>query len=75
VTIRNALVHGQEKKRAELMRISLKAKYEALQLALWYIELSLLYILEYTGNYHNRTLKNKWKDTGQLLPWMPSKQA
>lgn len=75
VTIRNALVHGQEKKRAELMRISLMAKYEALQLALWYIELSLLYILEYTGNYHNRTLKNKWKDIGQPVPWMPSKQT
>jgi hypothetical protein len=69
VTIRNALVHGQEKKRAELIKISLTAKYQALQLALWYIELSLLYILGYTGNYHNRTSKEKWKDTGQPLPW------
>jgi len=65
VTIRNALVHGQER----IRKISLTAKYQALQLALWYIELSLLYILGYTGNYHNRTLKDKWKDTGQPLPW------
>lgn len=67
--IRNALVHGQEKKRRDLRDITVLAKYEALELGLWYLELSLLYILDYKGKYSNRTLKNGWFGAGDTLPW------
>lgn len=70
VKIRNALVHGQENKRAELRNITLKAKYQALQLGIWYVELALLYIMGYKGKYKNRTDGNTWRDTGVLVPWV-----
>ncbi|MES2808054.1 MAG: hypothetical protein V4619_05495 [Bacteroidota bacterium] len=71
--IRNALVHGQEAKRSELKGIKLKAKYQALQLGIWYVELSLLYILGYKGKYRNRTSGKIWRDTGTLVPWVNDK--
>lgn len=71
--IRNALVHGQESKRTELKNYSLMAKYQALQLGIWYVELSLLYILGYKGKYRNRTSGNLWRDTGTLVPWVNDK--
>lgn len=70
VKIRNALVHGQQTKRAELMKINLLAKYQALQLGIWYVELALLYILKYNGKYKNRTDGNSWRDTGESVPWV-----
>ncbi|MCZ4222901.1 HEPN domain-containing protein [Pedobacter rhodius] len=70
VKIRNALVHGQKIKRNELKKISLHAKYEALQLGIWYVELGLLYVLGYKGKYNNRTDGNNWKNTGVLVPWV-----
>ncbi|WP_316776580.1 hypothetical protein [Pedobacter antarcticus] len=70
VKIRNALVHGQESKRAELKKITPKAKYQALQLGIWYVELALLYILGYKGKYNNRTDGNAWRNTGVLVPWV-----
>ncbi|UIR56956.1 hypothetical protein LZQ00_03860 [Sphingobacterium sp. SRCM116780] len=68
VKIRNALVHGQESKRIELMNISNQAKYEALQLGIWYVELALLFILGYQGKYRNRTDGNLWRNTGTYVP-------
>lgn len=72
--IRNALVHGQEKKRRDLRDITVLAKYEALELGLWYLELSLLYIMDYKGKYSNRTLKNGWFGAGNTLPWVKDSQ-
>ncbi len=57
VYIRNAIVHSQEEKRKKLSAIHFKAKYEALQVYIWYIELSLLCILDYNGEYFNRCSK------------------
>jgi len=71
--IRNALVHGQESKRSELRGLELMAKYQALQLGIWYVELSLLFILGYKGKYRNRTSGKLWKDTGTLVPWVNDK--
>lgn len=73
VKIRNALVHGQGVKRAELKKITLIAQYQALQLGIWYVELALLYILGYQGKYNNRASGKQWKDTGELVPWMNDK--
>lgn len=71
--IRNALVHGQESKRTELRKIDLMAKYQALQLGIWYVELALLFILDYKGKYRNRTDGNPWKNTGTIVPWINDK--
>lgn len=68
--IRNALVHGQESKRSELKKIDLRAKYQALQLGIWYVELALLFILDYKGKYNNRTDGNYNRNTGTLVPWV-----
>jgi hypothetical protein len=54
VYIRNAIVHSQEEKRKKLSQIHYRAKFEALQLCIWYIEMSLLYILNYDNQYYNR---------------------
>lgn len=75
VSIRNALVHGQAGKREKLMKINLKAKYQALQLGIWYVELALLFILDYRGNYRNRTNGQLWRNTGEKVPWAESSKG
>lgn len=70
VYIRNALVHGQEKKRVGLMAISDRAKYQALQLGLWYIELLLLFILDFDGKYYDRTSEYSIAKSGSKVPWI-----
>ncbi|TAE40006.1 MAG: hypothetical protein EAZ70_05130 [Runella slithyformis] len=70
VSIRNAIVHSQEAKRAKLSAIHHKAKYEALQVYIWYIELTLLCILEYNSKYFNRCLKKGYAtDSEEQVPW------
>lgn len=64
VQIRNAIVHSQEEKRKKLSAIPSGAKHEALQLCLWYVEMSLLYILNFDNNYYNRCSHSE-----QLVPW------
>ena len=54
VQIRNAIIHSQEDKRKVLSKIPPQVKFEAQQLGLWYIEISLLNILKFKGIYHNR---------------------
>jgi hypothetical protein len=43
-----------------LANVPLLARYEALQLGLWYIELAMLKILEFKGVYQNRTKAPGW---------------
>jgi hypothetical protein len=70
--IRNALVHGDEYKRVNfLMEVDYNAKYQALKLARWYIELTLLYILGYQGRYFNTAFRVNenvpWAKPGQVI--------
>jgi len=67
--IRNALVHGNANKRRKMLAVSNEMAFQVLDLGLWYVELSILYILKYNGKYCNRTDSNKWKDDGVALPW------
>jgi hypothetical protein len=62
--VRNALIHGQEKKRKDLSNMDDQAKYQTLQLALWYIELSILKIIDYGGKYWNRAMQRN-----EYVPW------
>lgn len=66
--IRNALVHGHEKKRRDLRDFGTLERFEALELGIWYLELSLLNILGYKGKYNNR-IKRGWFGFGDTLPW------
>ena len=70
VYIRNAIVHSQEEKRKKLSTIHYQAKYEALQVYIWYIEMALLCILNYNGNYFNRCSKEVYAiKAEEQVPW------
>ncbi|KOP38059.1 hypothetical protein DBB36_20050 [Flavobacterium sp. WLB] len=70
VQIRNAIVHSQEEKRRKLSEIHFKVKYEALQLCIWYIEMSLLAILDYSGKYSNRCSNEMHiSERVEYVPW------
>lgn len=63
VYVRNCLVHSNSKKRQDVFNISPMARAEVVFLANWYIELSLLKILNYNGLYQRRTIGNEY------VPW------
>jgi hypothetical protein len=70
VQIRNAIVHSQQEKRRKLTSIGTMAKYQALQLSIWYVEMALLKILDYNGKYFNRCSKAKWASQAEeFVPW------
>ncbi|WP_282017762.1 hypothetical protein [Salegentibacter mishustinae] len=75
VQIRNAIVHSQQEKRKKLSSIHYMAKYQALQLCLWYIELSILKILGFNQKYYNRTSSELVRvKSEENLPWIIDKQ-
>lgn len=70
VQIRNAIVHSQEEKRKKIKNMDLMVKYEALQLGIWYLELSILYILKFEGKYFNRCSGAVFAGEGEeSVPW------
>lgn len=64
---RNKLVHPSD--RNQNANIAFKERYQLLQLALWYIELTLLHLFGYNGNYMNRTSTNEWAGVSEPVPW------
>jgi hypothetical protein len=67
--IRNALVHPKKQKLALLSRMNPIELFELKELALSYVELSLLSALGYSGKYSRRVYKG-WKgDDIQTVPW------
>ena len=74
VQIRNAIVHSQEEKRKKLSTIHYKVKYEALQLGLWYVEMTLLCILGFDDIYFNRCSKELHASKAEeFVPWVKNK--
>lgn len=70
VYIRNAIVHSQEEKRKKLSQINYRAKFEALQLYIWYIEMALLCILKYDNKYYNRCSNETYAiKAEEVVPW------
>ncbi len=70
VQIRNSLVHSQEEKRKQVIKMNPAVKDEALKLGVWYIELSLLYILGFNHNYFNRCSNAQFAGSGEMyVPW------
>lgn len=62
--IRNSLVHPEHKWRGHLGN----AYYEAWNLGLWYLEMSILAVCGYSGTYGNR-LKQRWIGDVEDVPW------
>jgi len=62
--IRNSLVHPDHKHHGKFR----DAHYEAWNLGLWYLELSILGICGYAGTYGNR-LRRRWVGEIEEVPW------
>jgi len=73
VQIRNAIVHSQHEKRKKLDSIHYMAKHEALQLSIWYIEMTLLKILDFDEKYFNRCSRKMWASEAEVFPPWSSK--
>jgi hypothetical protein len=68
VQIRNAIVHSQQEKRKKLDSIHYMAKHEALQLSIWYIEMTLLKILDFDDKYFNRCSGKMLASEAEVFP-------
>lgn len=58
--IRNAIVHPNPKKRQRILDRPFAEQLEAYQLGLWYLEVILLKVFDYKGNYFNRIANNSF---------------
>ena len=67
--IRNSLVHPEHKKRGQLESVY----YEAWNIGLWYLEMGLLAICDYSGTCGNR-LKKRWVGQVENVPWAEGKK-
>ena len=63
--VRNSLVHPEHKRRGQFD----SAFYEAWNLGLWCLELSILRICEYSGSYSNRLVGDKYVGAVENVPW------
>ncbi len=70
VEIRNNLVHPKQK----YGDISTSAYFEAWSLGQWYVELTLLHMFDYNGEYGNRMIQ-KSRGEVELVPWARSDKA
>jgi hypothetical protein len=69
--IRNSLVHADSKNRRRLTGISTGARFEAWRLGLWYTEMILLRLSDYSGRYSNRLIRSGVKGNEvQAVPWV-----
>ena len=67
--MRNGLVHPKKNKREKIHNSSFKAKHEASDLGLWYLELIFLAMFDYQENYANRLIKPRQNGETELVPW------
>lgn len=62
--VRNSLVHPEHKRRGQFQDVM----YEAWNLGVWYLEMSMLAVCGFSGQYANR-LKRRWKGQYEAVPW------
>ena len=71
--VRNVLVHRNARRAAQFASISSKCRREAWRLGQWYLELILLNLFGYTGNYSSRLVREGFRgDEVQRVPWAPT---
>lgn len=68
--IRNKLVHPEPKHIQALQNIGVSEMQDAYILTMWYLELTLLYLLGYKGKYANRLVYTKWAGQTEDVPWI-----
>jgi len=69
--IRNAMTHGNKWRQDNLKEISTLARIDTYILALWYVELSLLFKLGHNGEYNNRSISIHKKEPAiEDVPWI-----
>lgn len=70
IEIRNAIVHSNPKKRQKVLNRAFEEQIEAYELGIWYLELILLNLFEYKGEYWNRIAKKQWYGENiEFVPW------
>jgi hypothetical protein len=67
--LRNALVHPKKTKRQAVSQVSVPARMEAHALGLWYIEMALLHLFGYEGQYYQRLLNGRSDEVRARVPW------
>lgn len=71
--LRNAIIHPGKSKVNRLCETDDKVKLELLDLSIWYLEMVLLRLFGYTGQYANRLWRFRENRTGddfiQQVPW------
>lgn len=65
--LRNAVVHGRAAKRQKLLALRPELVHEVSNLALWYLEMMLLWLMDFKGPYANRLERSKQC----AVPWGP----
>ena len=74
VGLRNALVHPSSVSNGEkLASLSPRSIFEAATLSLWYLELMLLRVFDYSGKYSSRMIMSGWRGVEvESVPWSPA---
>lgn len=68
--IRNGLVHPLPTKRRAILDAPPIAVYEATSLSLWYLEMLLLWIIDYRGKYSNGLMREVFRGEEVMqVPW------
>jgi hypothetical protein len=68
--VRNALVHGNPARRKKVFDEHHALVHETWGLSLWYLELIMLKLCGYKGNYSNRVAAARWRgEEVQAVPW------
>src|SRR5690606_22572646 len=71
--IRNSYVHSNRKKRKKISRLPTAYLDTILTCGLYYVELLILYLLEYEGKVAQRIPSNKWRGGNEaFVPWVKS---
>lgn len=68
--IRNKLVHPEPKHIQALQNIGVDEMQDTYILTMWYLELTLLYLLGFNGKYYNRLVYSKWTGQTEDVPWI-----
>jgi hypothetical protein len=68
--IRNALVHSDAKKRAKYFATPSNAKLDAWQLGLWFLDMLILHLIDYRGEYLDRRVRRgHHAQAAKKVPW------
>lgn len=68
--LRNCIVHPRKSKRDAALQVPVSARMEAHALELWYIEMVLLRLLGYQGEYYQRFQRGTLEDAITKVPWL-----